>query len=559
MKIVVADDNQTYRVLLGTVLNRWGYAPITVEDGETAWNVLSSPSGPQLAILDWVMPGADGIEVCRRVRGAALPHYVYIVLLTGKTEEGDLLEGLEAGSDDYLPKPVNLHQLKLRLRAAERVLRAERRHRLIAEVASDGIVTMGGSGIIQFANHSAGTIFGLPARELVDKPFSDFVPGFGVSGHLIDSAAAVETAGALTRSWAPVELLGRHRTGKLIPLEVSFAESVEAAQEPLITMVIRNVSERKARENYRAHVQKLESIGQLAAGVAHEINTPMQYIGDNLRFIQDAFRSVEQMLTASRESVAALAHILSDSSRLSDLNALATTLDLDYMLQETPQAIEQAVEGAERVAEIVRALREFSHPGGQETAAVDLNHLLENVALVSRNKWKYVADLKTQLDPDLPQVKCLAGELSQVFLNLLVNAADAIAEAVEARAGQKGELLITSHRDGAFVEVRVRDNGTGIPEHAQPKVFDPFFTTKPVGSGTGQGLSIAYAIVTRRHCGSIEFETEVGAGTTFVVRLPIDGPESQQPLTDDNKMGSQGVAVCAAAGPNVRERTTERI
>jgi len=530
VKIVVADDNRTFRLLLGTVLNRWGYAPIMLEDGESAWKALSSPSGPRLAILDWVMPYADGIEVCRRVRSAGLPHYVYIVLLTSKTEEGDLLVGLEAGADDYLLKPVNLHQLKLRLRAAERVLTAERRHRLIAEVASDGIVTMGGSGIIQFANHSAGTIFGLPAHELVGQPFSDLVPGFGMSGHLMESEAAVERDGAQTRSWAPAELLGRHRSGKLIPLEVSFAESVEAAQEPLITMVIRNVSERKARENYRAHVQKLESIGQLAAGVAHEINTPMQYIGDNLRFIQDSFRAVEQMLTASRDSVAALAQTASDASRLSDLNALATTLDLDYLLNETPQAIEQAVEGAERVAEIVRALREFSHPGGQETAPVDLNHLLENVALVSRNKWKYVAVLKTQLDPDLPRVRCLAGELSQVFLNLIVNAADAITEAFEGRPGQKGELLVTSHRDEDFVEVRVEDNGTGIPEHAQAKVFDPFFTTKPVGSGTGQGLSIAYAIVTRRHCGSIKFETEPGAGTTFIVRLPIDGPESQQPL-----------------------------
>jgi PAS domain S-box-containing protein len=500
-----------------------------VEDGESAWRMLNSPEAPRLAILDWVMPGADGIEVCRRVRAATLPHYVYIVLLTGKAGEKDLLAGLEAGSDDYLCKPVNFHQLKLRLRAAERVLTAERRYRLIAEVASDGIVTMNASGVVQFANHSAGTIFGMPAGELVGQPFADLAPGFGGQEQLRDGEAAAQQGGA-TRSWAPMELLGRHRTGKLVPLEVSFGETVEGTHEPLITMVIRNVTERKVRENHRAHVQKLESIGHLAAGVAHEINTPMQYIGDNLRFIQDSFRATSRMMDAYRRAMEDSSLTIADSPRVSELNTLAASIDLDYLSRETPQAIEQAVEGAERVGEIVRALREFSHPGTLETAPADLNRLLENVALVSRNRWKYVAELTTDLDADLPEVKCLAGELRQVFLNLIVNAADAIAEAFKDRPDQKGELRVTSRRDGDFAEVRIRDNGTGIPKDARAKVFDPFFTTKPIGSGTGQGLSIAYGIVTRKHRGSIEFDTQEGVGTTFTVRLPIDGRESQRPL-----------------------------
>ena len=525
MRILVADDSRPCRQLLERVLNRWGYVPILVENGEQAWEALRVAGGPQLAILDWVMPRADGIAVCRRIRAAKLSRYIYLVLLTSNNTESDLLAGLEAGADDYLPKPVNFQQLKLRLRAAERVLTAERRHRLIAEVASDGIVTTNAEGTIQFANHSAGAIFGVSVSELMNASFCDLVPGFNGSLHPPDAKTAPHP-GPRVRSWAPVELLGRHSTGKLITLEISFAESVQCAQEPLITAVIRNVTERKLRDTQRAHVQKLESIGQLAAGVAHEINTPIQYIGDNLRFVQSAFRDMERMVNTCWRSIEELNPLPSGGAHRTALSALAREIDLEYLVQQTPQALQEGIEGTERVAEIVRALREFSHPGCQEAAPVDLNHLLRSVALISRNKWKYVADLTMQLDAGLSPVTAVAGELNQVFINLIVNAADAIAQAFRDRPEEKGKLLITSRRDGNVAEVRVCDNGTGIPEEAQPKIFDPFFTTKAVGSGTGQGLSIAYAIVTRKHGGTIDFETEPGVGTSFIVRLPIEGPET---------------------------------
>jgi len=156
-----------------------------------------------------------------------------------------------------------------------------------------------------------------------------------------------------------------------------------------------------------------------------------------------------------------------------------------------------------------------------------LNHLIETTALVSRTRWKYVADLKTDFDSGLPAVTCMAGELGQVILNLLVNGADAIADAIQGKLGEQGTLSIRTRRVGEFAEIRVSDTGTGIPPEVRSKVFDPFFTTKPVGSGTGQGLSICYAIVTKKHRGTISFETEVGAGTTFIVRLPIAGPVAQ--------------------------------
>ena len=530
MRVLVAEDDRVFQTLLHNVLVKWGYEPDMVMDGEQAWQVLTSSGGPRLAILDWMMPKADGLEVCRRVRNANLPHYVYIVLLTGKTETSDLVAGFEAGADDYLPKPVNLHQLKLRLRVATRVLEAEERHRIIAEIASDGIVTMNDEDVIGFANTAAGAIFGYQAGELIGRAFSELAPGFDSLLARVSSGTAMPNGStAQVRSWAPIELVGRHANGRDLPLEISFAESLNSVRKRVVTAMIRDVTERRVRDVQRAHTQKLESIGQLAAGVAHEINTPIQYIGDNLRFIEGSVRDVQQLLDVHQTALRECNPSATCSTRAAEIESIAKAIDLDYLKAETPLAIAQALEGVERVAEIVRALKEFSHPG-TEAAPIDLNHLIETTALVSRTRWKYVADLKTDFEADLPAVTCMAGELGQVILNLLVNGADAIADAIKGTSVEKGILSIRTRRDGEFAEISVSDTGTGIPPQVRSRVFDPFFTTKAVGSGTGQGLSIAYAIVTNKHRGTISFETETGVGTTFMVRLPIAGPDARPDL-----------------------------
>lgn len=532
--MLLAEDDRVFQLLLSKVLLNWGYEPEVVNDGEEAWRRLNSSGGPRLAILDWMMPRADGLEVCRRVRRGKLRHYVYLVLLTGKTEPSDLLAGLEAGADDLLTKPVNSNQLKLRLQAAMRVLEAEERHRMIAEIASDGIVTLDSKDRIGFANSAADAIFGYAEGELIGRTFSELAPGF--DSHLdrtVAEGGLPNGSPAMVRSWAQFEVIGRHATGRQLPLEISFSESVNSSQKRVVAAMIRDVTERRARDVQRAHAQKLESIGQLAAGVAHEINTPIQYIGDNLRFIEGSFHGLQQLLEAYQCALNERNAAAGCREGMTEIDAIANAIDLDYLREETPSAIAQAREGVERVAEIVRAMREFSHPGGVEMAPVDLNHLIETTALVSRNRWKYVADLKTDFDTGLPPVTCMAGELGQVFLNLLVNGADAITDAIKDRKGEKGTLWISTRHDREFVEVRVRDTGTGIPPEARLKIFDPFFTTKPVGSGTGQGLAIAYVIVAHKHRGTISFETEMGSGTTFILRLPIAGPEGREPYGEE--------------------------
>jgi signal transduction histidine kinase len=267
--------------------------------------------------------------------------------------------------------------------------------------------------------------------------------------------------------------------------------------------------------------QKLESIGRLAAGVAHEINTPTQYIGDNTRFVCDSFVDLLPVLQAPRQLIEAARENRLTPELLASTEAALEKADIDYLVAEIPKAIEQSLQGVERVTKIVRAMKEFSHPGAEEKTQVDLNHCIDSKLTVARNEWKYVAELVTEFDPGLPPVPCLPGEFNQVVLNLVVNAAHAIADTIKPGDIAKGTITISTKLLGDWVEVRIRDTGTGIPEAAREKIFDPFFTTKGVGKGTGQGLAIARSAIVDKHGGTISFETETGRGTVFIIRLPL--------------------------------------
>lgn len=257
-----------------------------------------------------------------------------------------------------------------------------------------------------------------------------------------------------------------------------------------------DLSERKQTELALRQAQKLESVGLLAGGIAHEINTPIQYIGDNLRFLQESFVELEPLLRGSSIPEA----------------------DCDYLRDEIPLAIHHSLEGVDRVAGIVRSMKEYSHAGTREMRPANLNHLIENALVMARNEWKYVAEVKKDFQSDLPEVACDRGEIGQVLLNLVVNASHAIQEKV-AGTNEQGAITIQTRAQACGVEVQVRDTGAGIEEHLRSRIFEPFFTTKEVGKGTGQGLAIAQAVVLR-HGGRLEVDSEWGQGTTFSLYLP---------------------------------------
>ena len=279
------------------------------------------------------------------------------------------------------------------------------------------------------------------------------------------------------------------------------------------------------------HAQKMEAIGQLAAGIAHEINTPTQYVGDNARFLQESFEDIGRVLDTSEQLVAAARAGQLDDEALDRFDRLLEELDVDFLREEIPQTLDQSLDGIGRIAQIVRSMKEFSHPGSGRKTEVDLNRAIESTVTVCRNEWRYVADVELRLDPALPPVLCLPGEVNQALLNVIVNAAHAVEDALEAgrrqqeaggaMAREKGRIVISTAVRGDEVEVRVTDTGTGMPEEVRERIFDPFFTTKEVGRGTGQGLAIAHAVITQKHSGSIEVESTSEGGTTFVIRLPI--------------------------------------
>ena len=273
-------------------------------------------------------------------------------------------------------------------------------------------------------------------------------------------------------------------------------------------------------ELYQA--QKLESVGRLAAGVAHEINTPVQFVSDNCYFLRDAVGQIGEVVRAYRDSLAALTDGRMTVEQVREqVLAAEEAADLAFLSENMPTAVERALEGLERVAVIVRSMKEFSHPNQGAMSSSDINAAIRSTLTVARHEYKYVADIVTGLQ-DLPPVVCNIGEFNQTFLNLLVNAAHAI-EAVVAGTDQRGLITISTRQDGAMVLISIQDTGGGIPESIRDSIFDPFFTTKEVGKGTGQGLAIARTVIVDKHHGSLTFETEPGVGTTFLIRLPLNG------------------------------------
>ena len=366
-------------------------------------------------------------------------------------------------------------------------------------------------------NHTACDIFGLPPDAVLGREFSQC----GISWKHVDMAAEVQRW-QHNSTPCKYEDLAFEKDNQLcfVALHVRPVQFTHTGNNGSIIAGSDTTDHKRLEEQLRQS-QKLEAIGQLAAGVAHEINTPTQYVGDNTRFLKDSWSDIAPLLSLARVAGEEAKNGGVQARTLAALDAACQSADLNFLLKEVPSAIDQALEGLERVSKIVRAMREFSHPGGQEKRPIDINKAIETTITVARNEWKYVAEVVTQFDPALPLVPCLAGEFNQAILNLIINAAHAIAAAAEPPANKKGTITISTCHKQNCVQIAISDTGTGIPEPIRPRIFEPFFTTKPVGKGTGQGLAMAHSVVVKRHHGRIWFESTVGKGTTFFLEFPL--------------------------------------
>ncbi|MDH3727973.1 MAG: ATP-binding protein, partial [Myxococcales bacterium] len=398
---------------------------------------------------------------------------------------------------------------------------SEERTRLILETAGEGIIVLDDSGVLTAFNAAAARIFGYSAEEALGCDVSLLLPDEAPALRLLlESYLENKNESELRKSR---ELFGKRKSEESFPLLLTMSECVVGGRSSF-TGVIHDLSEQRALEARLLQAQKLESIGQLAAGVAHEINTPAQYVSDNIDFLQQSFDSLGELIKAYGELLHAEESGEVPAQLTTAIGAKADEIDLDYLLSEIPTSISQSKEGIDRVTKIVRAMKEFSHPGSHNKQAIDINRAIESTLTVAANEWKYVADLETDFDEDLGSVPCLAAEFNQVILNIVVNAAHAIEAQGVLEQGVKGRIAIRTQRDGDHARIEIEDTGGGMPEDVKRRIFDPFFTTKGVGKGTGQGLSIAHSVVADKHGGTLEVESDLGKGTVFTIRLPLSEP-----------------------------------
>jgi len=291
------------------------------------------------------------------------------------------------------------------------------------------------------------------------------------------------------------------------------------------------MSERQRVEVELRHAQKLEAVGQMSAGIAHEINTPIQFVGDSLKFLNEAFSDLTKVASISKNCLPTLCDLPETKEIHDELDQALEDADIEYLDGRVPKALERAGNGVKRVSDIVKAMKDFSHPDEREMTVADLNSAIESTLVVAANEYKYSATLKKELQ-ELPPVLCHLGDINQVILNLVVNAAHAIIE-LHGSSVDEGLITIKSRCADENILISIADNGSGIPESIQERIFDPFFTTKEVGKGTGQGLSISHKIIVENHGGQLFFETEDDAGTTFFIKLPLD--PSKQVVESEEK------------------------
>jgi len=536
--ILLIDDEEPIRLPLRMALKARGFAVLEAANCRDGIQAATSKL-PDVIVCDVDMPDGTGHQVFEALKGNQATSAIPFIFMTGQEDPRVLRRGMEQGADDFLLKPFHIESM---LAAVEARLRRGAMLRAQAEQTEERLqaIVEASPDLVGMADvHSLKILYlNRAGRQLLHIGDKEEVAGLSLHG--LHPPAALErilseTIPAAIRegAWTGETTLLTHSKVEVPVFQVVVAHKAQDGQVEFLSINAHDLTVRKQGERERhqmeiqlRHAQKLESIGQLAAGIAHEINTPTQFIGDNLRFLQDVFIDLLD-LTGKFERLLAAARSQSFEPGLTEeIERTMQAINLAELQTEIPQSTAQALSGVHRVAKIVQAMKDFSHPGTENKIPLDLNRAIESTLTVCRNEWKYVADLETAFDPALPLVSCLPGEFNQAILNIIVNAAHAIADQTGGKS--KGVINVSTRRDGDKVEIRIRDSGTGIPEAARGRIFDPFFTTKEVGKGTGQGLAIARSVVVDKHQGEIFFETELGKGTSFVIRLPLHETKNGQ-------------------------------
>jgi PAS domain S-box-containing protein len=461
-------------------------------------------------------------------------------MTAGQRADGKRIEA--AHRDAQGPQLAALESAVAGLRAENEALRAELalRDQALDGTSSFFVITRQEhpAPIIVYCNKIVADTHGYTRDELIGRPITLLTHWVGRNPDYMEEIQAALRAGQtaqyeeeVTRPdgstfWLGVSLrplydgAGRFTHSVAVGADITAKRIETHKKQELQDKLLAEMKERERMVIELQLAQKLESVGRLAAGIAHEINTPIQYVGDSVHFLRSAFDDLDKLFDAVNSAAVLLPDGAPRTAYQQEIAALEQKHDLEYLRAEVPKAFIRTFDGVERVTNIVKAMKEFAHPDANEQSPVDLAHALETTLLVASNEYKYVAKVRTEFG-ELQQVVCNVGELNQVFLNLIVNAAHAIKDS--GKDVDSGEIVIRLSAEGDQAVIRVSDNGCGVPKENLSKLYDPFFTTKEVGRGTGQGLAISHSIVVDKHDGDISVRSEVGVGTEFTIRLPIAG------------------------------------
>lgn len=507
---------------------------------------LAEGVGFGLAFVDMRMPpGWDGVETIEHLWQVDPDLQVVICTAYSDRSWDEISERL--GQTDrllILKKPFDeievvqlassLRQKRLLIEKSKRQIRklegtveikdlalseAHKNAEVLIDSMSSALISTDEDGVVSRWNPVASTLFETPASAAIGTPFRS-LPIEWVDKAAV-SKAFRECSVVLQKS---LELKFINKSGQTKTILSTICPIQHDASLNSRLMMATDISTQKQMQSQLDQAMRMESVGQLAAGVAHEINTPMQYIGDNVRFVARTLDKLENVL----EHLPLLVdpEVTEDQFRTMRESILQTIKPskVKSSLEQIPEALQDTIEGVVSVAKIVAAMKEFSHPGSEQKSQVCINHILDSTITVAKNEWKYVADLETNFAADIGKIEALPSELNQAFLNIIVNAAHAIADCVATGVYAKGMLSISTQSRDDGVLITITDNGGGIPESIREKIFEPFFTTKDVGKGTGQGLSIAFSVVTMKHGGTIKLKDNEDIGTTFEVWLPVNSP-----------------------------------
>ncbi len=547
-------------------------------------DILAERTACDLVLLDIVMHDIDGMDLLTEIRNKRDRTELPVVMMTGLNESHIIVQTLNLGANDYVTKPIDIQvtiarirthlqlseaeerlkdlneSLERRVRQRTRELqsvnqqleeeigerkrteeelvrlaaypealrKSEERFRLLAENSSDLISKLSDEGVFRYVSPASLPLLGFQPDALIGENAFDLCHKDDYAIVRKSFLTALDLGQASTQNHRIRSIDGTYKWFETTFIVMTTGETGQPIE---VQASARDITQRLQLERDLNQSHKMQAIGVLAAGIAHEINTPIQFIDHNTQFITDSVNDILSLLTKCRSLVNNVS--APNSGDLEELRTVLCDFDASHYVEQIPQAIKENIDGINRVSTIVTAMKEFSHSGDQNKAKIpfDLNKSVQNAAILARNEIKYVADIEYNLCDNLPLAHCFADELNQVFLNVLVNAAHAISDKVCPATGEKGTITLSTRIVDEAVEISITDTGAGIPEEIQDRIFEPFFTTKDVGKGTGMGLSLVHDVIVSKHGGRLTFETEPGIGTSFIIVIPVG--EEEQTVGDE--------------------------